>query len=94
VFTLKLFLVFHVVLPLVLGVGIVLHLVVIHLFGSSYIKIGGTNKVIFYNKFVFKDLVVLVFWLWLFFINSYGFMEEDNFMLVDLISSPLHIKPE
>jgi len=92
--TVKLFLVFHVVAPMLLGVGIFVHLMGIHFYGSSDVKKGGSFKVLFYNKFILKDWQVLIFCVLFIFYCFYGAIEEDNFFIIDLVSSPLHIKPE
>jgi len=71
-----------------------LHLEIIHFFGSSFIKKGRGLKIIFYNKLLFKDIFVIVFFFGVLGVSFFTFLEDDNFLIVDLVASPLHIKPE
>jgi len=94
--TLKLFLILHFILPLIFGGVILVHLVGLHLFGSLP-RVGAqtSRKVLFFTKFFMKDSNLLFVYFCLFlFVCPIFFIEDENFLVVDLISSPLHIKPE
>jgi len=83
-------------LPLVLGGGVLVHLTLLHFYGSlSGVGAQSVRKVIFFRKFFLKDrnLIFIYFFCFLFTSPAF-FIEEENFLVVDLISSPLHIKPE
>jgi len=72
------------------------HLLILHYFGST--SSGGRSffiKTFFFQKFFLKDLnLLLVVFFAFIFVFPIFLIEEENFLRVDLISSPLHIKPE
>jgi len=86
----------HFFISILRGVLIFFHLLLLHFFGSvSRLRSSVFSKVLFFQKFCQKDLNL--FWILLLtflFIFPVFLMEEENFLMVDLISSPLHIKPE
>jgi len=94
--TLKFFFILHFFLPLLLFLIVVWHLILIHIFGSF--RGLGFNiriKLVFFSKFFLKDSLIFSVLESLFFFISYIFIvEEENFLSVDVVSSPLHIKPE
>jgi len=94
--TLKCFLFLHFFLGLFLSVLILNHLLILHFFGSSSLLFVGRNalKVVFFPKFLAKDGILVLGVGVIFGADFYIFLEEENFLAVDLVSSPLHIKPE
>jgi len=93
--TLKFFLCFHFILPFGAAVVIILHLILLHYTGSVFLGRAVFNKTLFFQKFLVKDIVIMcgLFFSFVFILPLF-WMEEENFLIVDLISSPLHIKPE
>jgi len=79
------------------GGFVLVHLFILHLFGSVARGgvVAGGFKSRFFPKFLFKDRVVIG-GLVLGFLGGLiiDLAEEENFLLADLVSSPLHIKPE
>jgi len=51
-------------------------------------------KIIFFPKFIYKDCFIVIIYIGFFVINLFIILEEENFIEIDLVSSPLHIKPE
>lgn len=66
-------------------------------FFGSFSRRGSSKfiKRFFFPKFFFKDLILIIvlFFSFIMFFPLF-LIEEENFLLVDLISSPIHIKPE
>jgi len=95
-FTLKFFYTAHFLLPLFCRVFILAHLILLHFFSSSGVLFSSnlSFKCSFFSKFLIKDFAAGVFLLLMMFFSLYIVLEEENFLLVDIVSSPLHIKPE
>jgi len=52
-------------------------------------------KQFFFRKFFLKDrLILVVVEIGTFYVAFMFLVEEENFLEVDIVSSPLHIKPE
>jgi len=75
-----------------------LHLALLHFLGSKsrLLERDANLKVVFFPRFINKDLLFIVvffrcYFLWF---NFYFLGEAENFLSVDVVSSPLHIKPE
>jgi len=95
--TIKLFFSIHFLIPILIILLIILHFIVLHFIGSSSSLILRltTLKISFLPKYVFKDLLVLILMLLsILIIDLIVFIESDNFTEANMISSPLHIKPE
>jgi len=96
--TLKFFYTLHFIVPLLARLVILVHLMFLHIFGSSRGDMKFSNqerKILFFPNFFSKDsLIFVVFIFWLFISGIYFLMEEENFVVVDIVSSPIHIKPE
>jgi len=95
--TLKLFFILHFIFPFLCLVIIVWHLVLLHIFGSSRSGLGAmlSVKTVFFRKFFLKDrLILVVVEIGTFYVAFMFLVEEENFLEVDIVSSPLHIKPE
>jgi len=95
--TLKRFFMLHFIVPLARGALIIRHLIILHLFGS--VAGGGITrgifKIRFFPKFILKDALIFGFLVLGFVFRFVIFLaEEENFLMADLVSSPLHIKPE
>jgi len=95
--TLKFFFSLHFLLPFVLLVLVLLHLLSLHFYGSR----TPTNQKSFSFKLSFsflfasKDFLNLFMMLFIIFITNILIVEEpENSMIVNIISSPIHIKPE
>lgn len=95
--TLKSFFMLHFIVPLGRGLLVFCHLFVLHVFGSRSARgmADYSLKTRFFPKFILKDRLVIGLIIWGFVIGLVVFwLEEENFLLADLVSSPLHIKPE
>ena len=98
--TLNRFYSLHFILPLVIFILVLLHLINLHLTGSSNplnLKLN-IYKIIFNPYFIIKDYVTIIFILLIFiFINfQYPniFRDPDNFKIANPLVTPSHIKPE
>jgi quinol-cytochrome oxidoreductase complex cytochrome b subunit len=99
--TLKRFFVLHFLLPLLLAALSILHLILLHLSGSTN-PLGVANKmdiVRFYPKFIIKDIFgffsiigVLALFTVFFYPNALG--HPDNYIRADALVTPKHIVPE
>jgi hypothetical protein len=96
VFTLKLFLLGHFFLSLVSTIFIINHLVSLHLTGSTTKLLVNSIllKTVFFPKYIMKDFLIRLVLLYIIIFNVYWLVEEENFLEIDLVASPLHIKPE
>ncbi len=98
--TITRFFTFHFVLPFVILAFVVVHIAFLHTTGSSN-PLGLTlklKKTPFHPHFSFKDTfgIILVFSLFIllcmYFPLSLG--DDDNFVIADLNTTPIHIQPE
>lgn len=97
--TIKRFLVFHILLPLIVGSISIVHIFTLHRHGSSYNTLGFhvNNLLSFYPCILFKDilgLIVIVLGYILQIFSSYGLSHPDNILEVNTLSTPFHIVPE
>ncbi|KAF3419752.1 cytochrome b (mitochondrion) [Frieseomelitta varia] len=98
--TLNRFYSFHFILPLIIMFMVFLHLMILHLSGSSnpiHLKYD-IYKIPFYPYFLIKDLITIILILSMFmFLNlqyPYMFGDSDNFKMANPMITPSHIKPE
>lgn len=98
--TLNRFYSFHFILPFILLILILLHIIILHVRGSSN-PLGlnlNLDKIIFSNYYVIKDLVtVFIFLFFLFFLrlfNPFLFIDPENFIPSNPLITPIHIQPE
>lgn len=97
--TLTRFYTLHFLFPLLLLALIGIHLFFLHKTGSSNpVNIRGPIKVNFYPFFFIKDLITIMFWLFMFaclvFTYPIMFMDADNWLECNPMVTPTHIKPE
>lgn len=97
--TLKLFFSLHFLIPIILGVIIIFHIILLHLEGSSN-PIGRSNNLIkqeFINSFLIKDLLNLIIIIVIIIIRfkaPYLTRDSENFIIANPMISPIHIQPE
>uniref|UniRef100_UPI0030DE224F cytochrome b n=1 Tax=Bregmatothrips sinensis TaxID=3045418 RepID=UPI0030DE224F len=98
--TLNRFFVFHFFLPLMITMLVFLHLMFLHVSGSSNpmgLK-SSTFKIPFNPYFTMKDLMgFMIFFLLILYMicyKPYMLSDPDNFILANPMVTPLHIKPE
>nr|UTT72620.1 cytochrome b [Megaginus tataupensis] len=98
--TLERFFSIHFFLPFVLLVLVIFHIFFLHSSGSSN-PLGvdlNSDKVFFHPFFVFKDVLGVLFFSFLFLFVSVKtsdlFMDPDNFIFANPLSTPPHIQPE
>nr|YP_009266381.1 cytochrome b [Liposcelis keleri]ANJ70939.1 cytochrome b [Liposcelis sculptilimacula] len=91
---------FHFLIPFLIVVMVMLHLMFLHESGSSN-PLGVTlniDKVSFKKFFVIKDLLTVIFFLLILVFISlkcpFFFMDPENFILANPMSTPIHIQPE
>lgn len=98
-YTLKLFFSFHFILPFILIIIIVTHMIFLHYKGSSNPLMAYTERIKkeFAPVYILKDLInlkILVIFMVFTLLKFIRVEEEDNFQEANIMSSPLHIKPE
>nr|AFQ96968.1 cytochrome b [Macrotrachela quadricornifera]AFQ96969.1 cytochrome b [Macrotrachela quadricornifera]AFQ96970.1 cytochrome b [Macrotrachela quadricornifera] len=98
--TLSRFFILHYILPFVILVLSLVHLMFLHVNGSSN-SLGVTSindKVEFHWFYLLKDLVsfliLMLFFSLLLLLMPFVFMDSENFLFVDIMKTPEHIKPE
>nr|QEG77742.1 cytochrome b [Brentisentis yangtzensis] len=98
--TLVRFFSFHYILSLVVMVLVVIHLVMLHEEGSSNPLglMGSSEKVVFHGLMSYKDVlgfmgVFILYWIAVF-VAPYMLLDPANFLEVDFLVTPTHIKPE
>nr|QHD26489.1 cytochrome b [Lepidotrigona terminata] len=98
--TLNRFYSLHFVLPLIILAMVFLHLMVLHITGSSnpIVSKMGIYKVVFYPYFFIKDSVTIILVLVIFMVVNlqmpYVMGDPDNFKMANPMVTPSHIKPE
>nr|APZ75597.1 cytochrome b [Agenioideus sp. SJW-2017] len=98
--TLNRFYSFHFILPLMILLFVILHLIVLHMYGSSNPLGLMSNKYMipFHSFFSYKDLVgflLLLFMLMIFSLQVPSFFTDpDNFIPANSLVTPVHIQPE
>lgn len=98
--TLSRFFILHYIFPFVILVLSLIHLLFLHINGRRN-ALGVTSindKIEFHWFYMLKDLVsfiILMFFFALFMLlMPFIFMDSENFLFVDIIKTPEHIKPE
>ena len=98
--TLSRFFAFHYMLPMVLMALRVIHLVFLHSNGRRN-SLGVTSindKIEFHWFYTLKDLysflLLILFYSLVLLLIPYIFIDSENFLFVDIIKTPEHIKPE
>lgn len=98
--TLSRFFILHYTIPFVILLIRVIHLVFLHLSGSSN-PIGiitRSEKIELYWYFFLKDLyfifLVVIIFEFVLFLSPFFFIDSENFLVVDFIKTPEHTKPE
>ena len=98
--TLSRFFILHYILPFVILVLRLVHLIFLHNNGSrNSLGVRSVNdKVEFHWFYLVKDLVsflvLILFFILLIFLMPFIFIDSENFLFVDIIKTPEHIKPE
>nr|AST14924.1 cytochrome b [Hammerschmidtiella sp. ZengetLiu-2016] len=97
--TVKLLFVLHFLLPWVGAVLVMMHLLVLHFFGSSSVLgcHSDYDKIMFFPSFWFKDGVNMMFFLvfaWSFLLWPFVLGDGEMFLVSDIMTSPRHIVPE
>lgn len=98
-FTLKVFFTLHFLFPFILLLIISLHIVKLHLKGSSN-PLGLDSSIIkieFTPNFMYKDFLnFIIIFIAIAFINYFSFylLDGENFIPANFIISPIHIQPE
>ena len=98
--TLSRFFILHYILPFVILVLRLLHLIFLHVNGRRN-ALGVTSindKVEFHWFYTVKDLasflILMLFFALLLLLMPFVFIDSENFLFVDIIKTPEHIKPE
>lgn len=98
--TLSRFFILHYIFPFVILVLRIIHLIFLHENGRSN-ALGVTSindKVEFHWFYLLKDIVSFIILILMFFIAllllPFIFIDSENFLFVDIIKTPEHIKPE
>nr|YP_009939386.1 cytochrome b [Crenidorsum turpiniae]QNV48540.1 cytochrome b [Crenidorsum turpiniae] len=98
--TLNRFFSFHFVFPFVMIVFVLIHLLLLHQFGSNN-PLGMTSsydKVFFHPYFVIKDLLgygaVFMFYLMMVGFFPLALVDSENFIMANSLVTPVHIQPE
>nr|ALO64607.1 cytochrome b [Bombus lapidarius] len=98
--TLNRFYSFHFILPFIILFMVNMHLMILHITGSSNPLHSKMNiyKINFHPYFTIKDLITIILTFMLFmFINlqmPYMLSDPDNFKMANPMITPIHIKPE
>jgi len=97
--TLNRFFSFHFILPLIISLIVFIHILILHLNGSSNkISFLNLDKIRFDPYFTVKDLIgILIFTIIFLFILIYipfYSIDSENFIEANPIITPIHIKPE
>lgn len=98
--TLSRFFILHYIFPFVILVLSLVHLLFLHVNGRSN-ALGVTSindKVEFYWFYLLKDLasfvMLILFFALIILLMPFIFIDSENFLFVDIIKTPEHIKPE
>lgn len=98
--TLSRFFILHYIFPFLILVLSLVHLIFLHVNGRSN-SLGVTSindKVEFHWFYLLKDLVsfliLILFFRLLLLLIPFIFIDSENFLFVDIIKTPEHIKPE
>nr|DBA43726.1 TPA_asm: CYTB [Bombus superbus] len=98
--TLNRFYTFHFILPFIILIMVIMHLIVLHITGSSnplHSKLS-IYKINFHPYFSIKDLITIIMVFLMFMIINLQFPymlgDPDNFKMANPMITPIHIKPE
>lgn len=98
--TLNRFYSFHFILPFIILLIVFIHLIILHITGSSNPIHSKINiyKINFHPYFTIKDLITIIFTFIIFIIINlqlpFILRDPDNFKIANPIITPIHIKPE
>nr|DBA43557.1 TPA_asm: CYTB [Bombus difficillimus] len=98
--TLNRFYSFHFILPFIILLMVFIHLMILHISGSSNPLHSKMNvyKINFHPYFSIKDLITLIFIFMMFMLINlqypYLLGDPDNFKMANPMITPIHIKPE
>lgn len=98
--TLNRFYSFHFILPFIILIIVFIHLIILHITGSSNPIHSKLNiyKINFHPYFTIKDLITIILTFILFILINlqipYILGDPDNFKMANPIITPIHIKPE
>jgi ubiquinol-cytochrome c reductase cytochrome b subunit len=98
--TLNRFFSLHYCLPFILAALILLHLILLHIPGSTHpLKLSElSDKISFFPYFYLKDLfsffISLIFFSYFVFFNPNFLGHSDNYILANALVTPSHIVPE
>nr|QEN99356.1 cytochrome b [Melipona fasciculata] len=98
--TLNRFFSFHFILPFIILMMVFIHLMILHISGSSNPIHSKFNiyKINFHQYFSIKDLITIIMIMMIFmlinFQNPYFLSDPDNFKMANPMITPSHIKPE
>nr|DBA43505.1 TPA_asm: CYTB [Bombus convexus] len=98
--TLNRFYTFHFILPFIILMMVFMHLIILHMSGSSNPIHSKLNiyKINFHPYFSIKDLITIIMMFLLFMMINLQFPymlgDPDNFKMANPMITPVHIKPE
>ena len=98
--TLNRFYSFHFILPFIILLIVFIHLIILHITGSSNPIHSKINiyKINFHPYFTIKDLITIIFTFTIFILINlqlpFILRDPDNFKIANPIITPIHIKPE
>lgn len=98
--TLNRFYSFHFILPFIILLIVFIHLIILHITGSSNPIHSKINiyKINFHPYFTIKDLITIIFTFSIFILINlqlpFILGDPDNFKIANPIITPIHIKPE
>nr|DBA43947.1 TPA_asm: CYTB [Bombus terricola] len=98
--TLNRFYSFHFILPFIILLMVFIHLMILHITGSSNPIHSKMNiyKINFHPYFTIKDLITIIFTFMIFMLINlqlpFMLSDPDNFKMANPMITPIHIKPE
>nr|DBA43739.1 TPA_asm: CYTB [Bombus soroeensis] len=98
--TLNRFYTFHFILPFIILTMVFMHLMILHITGSSNPLHSKINiyKINFHPYFSIKDMITIIITFMLFMVINLQFPymlgDPDNFKMANPMITPIHIKPE
>jgi len=98
--TLSRFFILHYIFPFIILVIRLVHLIFLHVNGrrNSLGIVSRNDKVEFHWFYIVKDLfsflLLILFFVLILFLVPFIFIDSENFLFVDIIKTPEHIKPE
>jgi ubiquinol-cytochrome c reductase cytochrome b subunit len=95
--TLNLFFSLHFLIPFIILILVFIHILLLHETGSSSKIFVSKLKTKFVDYFILKDSINLIFYLLILIfiiIRPWLLGDPENFIEANMLSSPIHIKPE